>query len=150
MAETLKCPRCTTDLNVGDGRWYAPDESVTVYECPCGPLAVLEGAHVTWYYPDGGEKALRWALERIIRAHRDEHQPPPLSIGVTPALCCRMAWDAKSALERVEAPTDTDGGEELALLRDFFALAAWAHPGYREPVDTYYAAHPESEVKSDG
>lgn len=37
-----------------------------------------------------------------------------------------------------------DGGEELALLRDFFALAAWAHPGYREPVDTYYAAHPEA------
>lgn len=124
-------------------------------------------------------KRMRYALERVVQAHRDEHDPID-HIGVTPALCCRMAWDAKGGLDGVDVRPDAER-EELALLRaerkelrlsrglartriEFDkAIRAKRLDGHRvgaaghafQEADrawvAFYAAHPELlEVRSDG
>lgn len=76
MPDTLICPRCNTDLLLADSYLLFdsgfPDEpDKYVYRCPCGPLCVVEGESVKWYYPRAWLKALG-RLPRVQDALIDE------------------------------------------------------------------------------
>ena len=66
----VKCPRCRTDLHDhGAIAWPVEmdDPGRAIYRCAtdgCGPLAVVEGDQVTWYYPNGGEELALLRAER--------------------------------------------------------------------------------------
>ena len=56
----VRCPRCGTDLLAEGERYLAAEDDMRytrVFACSCGPLAVVEGDRVAWYYPQA------WLLE---------------------------------------------------------------------------------------
>ena len=64
MPEHPKCPLCGTEMVrdwVARGghlvAYNAHRPAADIYRCPCGPLAVVEGDRVEWYYPQA------WLLE---------------------------------------------------------------------------------------
>ena len=46
----VHCPRCGADMNT-QFHWYVRGSEIVFVACRCGPLAVVEGERVTWYYP---------------------------------------------------------------------------------------------------
>lgn len=68
MPDELKCPRCGKGRGVVDSVVDYAAGGTHVYRCTtvaCGPLAVVEGGKVAWYYPDGGEELA------LLREHFD-------------------------------------------------------------------------------
>ena len=63
MPDAIVCPRCGTDIRDDEHliayleTEFHPRDDRDIYRCGCGPLAVVEGYGVAWYYPQA------WLLE---------------------------------------------------------------------------------------
>lgn len=119
----VTCPRCRTDLHDhGAIAWPVEmdDPGRAIYRCAtdgCGPLAVVEGDQVTWFYPDGGEEL---ALLRAAHKTRDAF------------------IEAVRAADRAPAASEEFGPAVAEEKRARAAQTAAA-----DALDAYYAAHPE-------